>query len=138
MVEVFSTSYRVAWVDTDAAGVVHFTNFFRMFERAEEDFYLSLGFSFKDIAERYGVWFPRVEAFCRYKSPAYFGDLLTIKLRIMELGEKHVKYRFRVMRKEELLAEGYVVVVAAEKERNVSTRIPDDVKMKLQPYVSER
>ena len=50
-----------------------------------------LGFSFKDIAEQ-GLWFPRVEAFCQYKKPARFNDLLLVELRVLELKEKSVRY----------------------------------------------
>ena len=65
----FKTTYRITWADTDAAQVVHFSNYFRFFERAEEEFYEHLGFTFSDKTLR-GLWFPRAEAFCQYKKPA--------------------------------------------------------------------
>jgi len=133
----FETRYRVAWVDTDAAGVVHFSNFFRMFERAEEDFYAKLGFDFRDVGERYNIWLPRVEAFCKYRSPAFFGDLLSIKIRLIELKEKAIRYGFRILRGEEVLAEGYVVIVAADKEKNKAAPIPREIREKLVEYFGE-
>ena len=63
----FKTSFRVSWADTDAAQVVHFSNYFRFFEKTEEEFYRHLGFTFTD-AEDKGLWFPRVEAFCQFKN----------------------------------------------------------------------
>ena len=42
---VFKTIYRVSWSDIDGAQVVHHSNYFRLFERAEEDFYQHLGLS---------------------------------------------------------------------------------------------
>ena len=83
----FKTPFRVAWVDTDAAQVVHYSNYFRFFERAEEEFYRHLGFSFTDLHAT-GLWFPRVEASCQYKRPARFDDLLEVEVRIGELKEK--------------------------------------------------
>ena len=67
MLFTFKTSFRVSWTDTDAAQVVHFPNYFKFFEKAEEEFYRHLGFNVADIAEK-GVWFPRVEAFCQYRN----------------------------------------------------------------------
>ncbi len=92
----FNTSFRVTWVDTDAAGVVHYSNYFRFFERAEEEFYRHLGFDFTNFREM-GLWFPRVEAFCQYKKPARYGDLLVIEVSVEELKEKSVKLGFKVV-----------------------------------------
>lgn len=133
---VFRTSLRVTWVETDAAQVVHYSNYFRFFERAEEEFYRHLGFSFDD-AIKYGVWFPRVEAFCQYKKPARFNDLLEVELTIEELKEKSVKYGFRISDKETgtLVADGYVVVVAADKQTGRSTQIPMEIAEKLRSFL---
>jgi acyl-CoA thioester hydrolase len=133
--KVFKTSCRVTWADTDAAQVVHFSNYFRLFERAEEDFYRHLGFSFADIRTK-GLWFPRVEAFCQYKKPAGFNDLLETELTVEELKEKSVKYGFRIINKDTdmLVATGYVVVVAADKQAGKATQIPTEIVEKLKPF----
>jgi YbgC/YbaW family acyl-CoA thioester hydrolase len=131
----FKTSVRVAWADTDAAQVVHYSKYFVFFERAEEEFYRSLGFSFVDFRNR-GLWFPRVEAFCQYKKPAKFGDLLEIELTVDELKVKSVKYGFKVTNDEtsDLLALGYLVVVAADKQTGRATQIPAEIVEKLKPF----
>ena len=132
---VFKASYRVVWVDTDAAQVVHYSNYFRFFERAEEEFYRHLGFSFDEMHKR-GYWFPRVEAFCQYKKPARFNDLIEIELAIGELKAKSVKYEFRVFNKETmaLLAAGYVVAVVADMQTGKAIDIPEEIMQKLKPF----
>jgi acyl-CoA thioester hydrolase len=130
----FKTILRVTWADTDAAQVVHYSNYFRFFERAEEEFYAHLGFSFINIAAM-GLWFPRVEAFCQYKKPARFDDLIEVELTIEELKEKSIKYDFRVSNKSaDLLAKGYVVIVVADKQTEKAVPIPKEVVEKLKPY----
>jgi acyl-CoA thioester hydrolase len=132
---VFKTSFRVMWADTDAAQVVHYSNYFKFFERAEEEFYRHLGFGFTDMDER-GLWFPRVEAFCQYKKPARFNDLLEVELAISELKEESVKFEFKVSNKETvtLLATGYVIAVAADKQTGKATKIPEEILVKLRPF----
>ena len=132
----FRTSFRVTWVDTDAAQVVHYSNYFKFFERTEEEFYRQLGFSFIDNSKR-GLWFPRVEAFCQYKKPARFNDLLEMELAVEELKEKSLKLVFKVFNKETtaLLATGYIVIVAADKQTGRATKIPKDIVEKFKPFI---
>jgi acyl-CoA thioester hydrolase len=131
----FKTSVRVTWSDTDAAQIVHYSKYFVFFERAEEEFYRSLGFSFVDFRSR-GLWLPRVEASCQYKNPARFGDLLEIELTEDELKEKSVKYSSKVTNKEtsDLLSLGYLVVVAADRQTGKATQIPVEIVEKLKPF----
>ncbi len=133
--KAFKALYRVTWADTDAAQVVHYSNYFRLFERAEEELYRHLGFSFTDFRTR-GLWFPRVEAFCQYRKSAKFNDLLETEVTIEEIKEKSVKYAFRILNKEntQLLATGYVVVVAADKQAGRATQIPREIVEKLRPF----
>lgn len=134
----FKTSFRVVWADTDAAQVVHYSNYFRFFERAEEEFYRQLGFSFTDTAKK-GLWFPRVEAFCQYKQPARFNDLLEVEVTVGFLKEKSFRLDFRIINKETsvMLAAGYVVIVVADKQNGKATCIPREIVEKLKPFCEQ-
>jgi len=134
----FNTSLRVTWVDTDAAGVVHYSNYFRFFERAEEEFYRYVGFDFTNLKER-GLWFPRVETSCQYKKPAKYSDMLVIEVSVEELKEKSVKLGFKVVNEktDDLLAFGHLVIVAADKQTGHATRIPVDIFDKLKPFAKQ-
>lgn len=94
-----------------------------------------MGFSFTDVKDK-GLWFPRVEACCQYKKPARFNDQLEVELIVEELNEKAVKFAFRVFNEEtkNLLATGYVVVVAADKQAGKATQIPKEIVEKMRPF----
>lgn len=132
----FTTTYRVSWVDTDAAQVMHFSNYFRIFEKAEEEMYTQLGLSFDEIRRKYNFWIPRVEAFCRFKSSARFGDVLEVNLTVEEIMDKAVKYGYSVTNKksEQAVAEGYLVVVVVDKTLGHATGIPKELAEKLKMY----
>lgn len=134
----FKTTVRVTWADTDAAGVVHFSRFFVYFERTEEEFYRSLSLSFTDLRNK-GLWLPRVEAFCQYKKPARFEDILEVELTLEQLRDKSAKFGFTVTNREtaELLATGYFVVVAADKNTGKATQIPKEFADKLKPFAKQ-
>ena len=117
---------------------MHFSRFFLFFERTGEEFYLSLGLSFTNLRNK-GLWLPRVEAFCQYKKPARFGDMLDVELTVEQLREKSARLGFTVTNKEtaELLATGYFVVVAADKNTGKATQIPKEFADKPKPSAKQ-
>lgn len=130
----FKTLYRVSWADTDAAQMVYFSNFFRLFSKAEEDFYEHLGLL--ELFATKEVILPRVEAHCQYKKPAKFNDLLEIELTVEDLKKKSVKYGFKIYNKKtnELIAEGYLVAVAVNRHTLKAVQIPQEILEKLRAF----
>ena len=79
MPAAFTTTRCVEFADTDMAGIIHFTTFFRMMESAEHEFLRSLGTSVVDKHPEDGsgaIGWPRREAQCEFHSPAVFEDEL--------------------------------------------------------------
>lgn len=98
---------RVAFAETDMAGIVHFSNYYRYMEEAEHAYFNSFGLSIMHRRED-GViigW-PRVNSQCQYLAPARFGDVLQIAVDIERLGVKSVCWRMRIFRGEQQLATG--------------------------------
>ncbi len=107
----FTTTRRVEFNDTDAAGIMHFSAFFTMMEQAEHELLRSLGLSvIQQDAEGVISW-PRVAAQCEYRGAARFEDLLTIDVTVARLGQKSVTYAFRISREAEAVAEGSITAV---------------------------
>ncbi|HUR46479.1 MAG TPA: thioesterase family protein [Candidatus Saccharimonadales bacterium] len=91
----FSATRRVEFSDTDMAGIMHFSNFFRFMETAEHGFYRSLGFSVIMAETDPRLGWPRVHAECDYKRPLRFEDLVEIQLLVKEKRTKSISYVFR-------------------------------------------
>lgn len=91
----FKLTRRVEFAETDMAGIVHFSNFFRYMENAEHAFYRSLSASviMNDLNPPLG--FPRVHAECDYKRPIRFEDNLEIHLLVREKRSKVLSYLFK-------------------------------------------
>ena len=136
MSSTFKASFRVSWAETDAAQIVHFSNYFRFFERTEEELYRHLGFNFNDVIGKHNIFLPRVEAFCEFKKPARFNDLLEVKMRVEEIKEKSVRYGFNIFNKKSAvsLANGYIVIVAVDRETGKATAIPREITEKLKQF----
>ncbi len=108
MKQPYRTSRRVEFVDTDMAGIVHFSNFFRWMESAEVEFLRSLGLSVKLPWEGLVLGFPRVSAACDYVKPARFEDVLDVGVTVEKVGRKSVTYGFEFTRAGEVIARGRV------------------------------
>ena len=97
---------RVIFGDTDQMGVVYYANYLRYFESARAAYWRDLGKSYKDLVE-WGVALPVVSAHCDYKRPAFYEDLLVVDTRVSELRGASLRFAYRVLRGNDLLAEGY-------------------------------
>ena len=90
----FKTTRRVEFSDTDMAGIMHYSNFFRFMETAEHGFFRSLGLSIINCGDPRVGW-PRVHARCDYKSPLRFEDEVEIHLLVSEKKHKALSYVFK-------------------------------------------
>jgi YbgC/YbaW family acyl-CoA thioester hydrolase len=132
----FKTTRRVEFGDTDMAGIMHFSNFFRFMEVAETDFLISRGLnvSWREASAKYG--FPRVSVGCDYQKPARFGDVLTIAVTLEKLGRKSVSYRFDFTDVHgDPVATGRITTVfclTTEANKLESIEIPADLRAKLE------
>ncbi|MDB6034939.1 MAG: 4-hydroxybenzoyl-CoA thioesterase [Verrucomicrobiales bacterium] len=91
----FRATRRVEFSDTDMAGIMHYSNFFRFMETAEHGFYRSLGFSVVMPETDPRLGWPRVHAECDYKRPLRFEDLVEVQLLVKERRTKSISYLFR-------------------------------------------
>lgn len=113
---------RVQFADTDMAGIVHFSNFFRYMERVEHDFFRCLGMSIWDgnnheVVPENKVGWPRVHASCDYKAPLRFEEEFEMELLVEEIRSKTLRYRIRFWKNDGTLsAEGSIVAACVSKD----------------------
>src|SRR5580765_261152 len=108
MAAVFQTRRRVEFADTDMAGIVHFSNYFRWMESAELDFLQARGLSFRLVWEGQALGFPRVSSSCDYLRPIHFNEMIDIVVTVERLGDELVIYAFEFSRDGQLVAKGKV------------------------------
>jgi len=107
MAAQFSMTRRVEFSDTDMAGIVHFVNFYRYMEQAEHEFFRSLGLSImQKQADGTVIGWPRVSAACTFEAPAYYDDLLEVRLSVVCKGVKSLTMKFEFWRDETRIARG--------------------------------
>ena len=112
MTAQFTTTRRVEFADTDMAGIIHFANYYRYMEEAEHAYFRSLGLSIMQTQPDLSVigW-PRVSASCSFEAPAYFEDLLEVRLDVVRKGVKSLTYEMEFWRGKLRLAHGKLKTV---------------------------
>ena len=141
----FKLIRQVEFPDTDMAGIVHFSAFFRYMEAAEHAFFRSLGLSIVTKGFDPPIGWPRVHASCDYKSPLRFEDRFEIHLMVKERSDKRIRYRFvfRILDEdpEREIARGELVVACVSKTgENGAMRsvpIPESIAALIEPAPAE-
>ncbi len=129
---LFTARYRVYWSETDAALMMHFSNFFRVCERTEEEFLASLGLSqVGEPGKR--IIMPRVRAECNYKSPLRPGDLYRVDIVDIVIGRSSLTYSYRIYNETRgaISAECNIVAVTYDESKGSSVAVPAYLKEKL-------
>lgn len=130
----FHTTRFVEFSDTDMAGIIHFSAYFRYMEAAEHALLRSLGLSVYSEIDGAAVSFPRVAASCEYHAPVRCEDVLDIDVNVRRVGNKSVTYGFQFMHKGRDVAAGEMTSVCClvkHGEAPVSIPIPNIVADKL-------
>ena len=131
---MFEMRIQTYWADSDAAGIVFFSNYFRFFEQAEEELFRSAGKPRQAMLEVNHVWMPRVEVFTKFSQRVRNGHAIRVRLTPQFKGEKTVRYDFEIVddQSSDKVADGYVTVVCVDAESFKATRIPDAIRNVIQ------
>jgi acyl-CoA thioester hydrolase len=134
--DIFSMKWRVRWSETDAAGIMHFSRYFVICERLEEEFYFHIGLGEKVRMAGTKIWFPRVHAHCDYKKPLMPRTIYEVALTKIELGESSIaySYEFRNNNNREPVAWCTIVTVAVEGFPPKKIPIPNELRIILKNY----
>jgi acyl-CoA thioester hydrolase len=102
---------RVAWVDTDAGGRIHFTAVFRWAEATETALMRRLGF----VNEAGGAY-PRRKVEAEYLQVLRFEDEIEIRLRVDKVGRTSITYAWTIVKDGEPYIKGRHTVVHVDAE----------------------
>lgn len=100
---------RVAWVDTDAGGRIHFSNAFRWAELAETSLLRRLG-----LLERWGDY-PRKHAEAEFHKVLVFEDEIDVMLRVDRVGRTSITYAWTIAKDGDVYIDGQHTVVNVDR-----------------------
>ena len=107
-VPVFEAQLRVRYAETDQMGVVYHANYIVWFEVGRVEMLRQLGFTYRDMELHEDIHIAVADVHCRYKAPARYDDLLTIRTRLVNVRGSILHFGYEIVRADvgKTLAEG--------------------------------
>ncbi|HEV8593659.1 MAG TPA: thioesterase family protein [Pyrinomonadaceae bacterium] len=114
------TEIRVRYAETDKMGIVHHSNYLIWFEAGRSDLCRTRGFSYKEM-EADDALMVVAETYCRFKSPAYYEDVLTIRTQTAQVRSRSIRFIYEVVRESDgtLIAEGETLHLVTDADKKV-------------------
>ena len=119
--------FRVRYSETDAMGFLHHANYFNYFEVGRIEMLRVQGGSYAEL-EAQGVFLVLTRLECRFKSPARFDDLLTLKIQLMRMATARIDHHYEVYRGNTLLAQAESVLGCVDRDGRAQ-RLPDEIRL---------
>ncbi len=138
MISEYRLKRRVLFYETDLAGIVHFSCYFRYMEEAEHALWREAGLSIAPKGAEIG--FPRVSAKFDYHRPLRFEDEFEVWIRVTGLTETTISYQCELASGASKIATGALTIACVSKRPHEPLKpmpIPQDIASRFEIYRGE-
>ncbi|MBI4859642.1 MAG: acyl-CoA thioesterase [Candidatus Riflebacteria bacterium] len=115
-------SIRVRYAETDRMGLLHNATYLVYFELGRIELLRARGIAYRDLEDQgFLLVLSRIEV--KYRSPARYDDVLTLRTSVARTTMASVDHRYELFRDDTLLAEGLSTLVCVDRQGHVQ-RLP--------------
>jgi acyl-CoA thioester hydrolase len=109
---------RVRYAETDRMGLLHHANYLVYFEQGRTELLRSQGYSYRDLEDQgYLLVLTRIQV--RYRRPARYDDLLTLRTTVVRTTLVKIEHRYELFCDGVLLAEGESTLGCVDRQGQV-------------------
>lgn len=87
---------RVYYYETDKMGIMHHSNYIRIFEESRVNFLIQVGMPMEQI-EAQGILMPVLSVDCKYKSPLRFDEEFAVYPKIVKFNGTTLELDYRIV-----------------------------------------
>ena len=109
---------RVRYAETDRMGLLHHANYLVYFEQGRTELLRLQGLAYRDLEDQ-GFLLVLTRLQVRYRSPARYDDLLTLRTTVVRTTLVKIEHRYELLRDGVLLAEGETTLGCVDREGKV-------------------
>ena len=131
----FNFKIKVYYEDTDTGGVVYYANYLKFIERARSEAIAGIGLSNQKIKKDFGLLIIVKSCNIDFKKSAYLEDILKIKSSIIAFSKTSLSMNQIIYKEDDVIVNAKVHLVFIN-EKGKPNRIPEEIIIKLKPYLS--
>ncbi|HKB02653.1 MAG TPA: thioesterase family protein [Gemmataceae bacterium] len=117
------TQIRVRYAETDRMGLLHHANYLVYFEQARTELLRAQGLTYKDMEDQ-GFLLVIISAEVKFKSPAKYDDVLTIKTTVSRTTPVRIEHTYAVSCEGRTVAEGKTTLACVDRDGRLQA-LPD-------------
>ena len=121
------THLRVRYAETDRVGLLHHANYLVYFEEGRTELLRSQGFTYRDIEDQ-GFYLVLTKVQVRYRSPAYYDDLLILRTSVVRTTLVKIEHKYELLRGGVLLSDAETTLGCVDREGKVQP-LPDSLRI---------
>lgn len=106
---------RVRYAETDRGGLLHHSTYIVYFEMGRTELLRSRGVSYREVEDS-GYYLVVVDLGCKYKKPAFYDDVLTLRTTVAKVSHVKIVHNYQVFRDGTILAEGHTTLACIDRE----------------------
>ncbi|MCX7700179.1 MAG: acyl-CoA thioesterase [Gemmataceae bacterium] len=106
---------RVRYAETDRMGLLHHANYLVYFEQGRTELLRSQGFTYKTMEDE-GFFLVLAKAAVRFRQPAHYDDLLTLRTTVTRTTAVRIEHRYELFREGTLIAEGETTLACVDRD----------------------
>ena len=91
---------KVRYSEAGRKGLAQHSAYYNWFDMAQDTLIQSFNMSYKDI-EDLGYSFVTLSEYCEYSCAAYYGDELTVRIKVEEVSTVRVMFSYEVIREKD-------------------------------------
>jgi acyl-CoA thioester hydrolase len=106
---------RVRYAETDRMGLLHHANYLVYFEQARTELLRQQGRTYKDLEDA-GYFLVIAKAEVKYRAPAHYDDLLTIRTTVTRVSPVRLEHHYEVLREGARIAEATTTLACVDRQ----------------------
>jgi len=115
--------------ETDAAGLLFFSQQFKLMHDAYESLLERIGFGFAVLIRDKDYFLPIVHAEADFKYPLFVGDRVNIDVSVANIGDTSFTFAYKLTLEDEtLVGSGKTVHVTMDKKTQTKISLPSDLR----------
>ena len=118
--------------ETDAAGLLFFSNQLKLVHDAYESLLEKAGVGFSKLIREKKYFLPIIHAEADYKAPLFVDDHITIQVRVAHVGTTSFTFDYQLFNKKQLVGTAKTVHVTTDKKTRRKIPLPPDMRRAIE------